>query len=241
MNQMLTRNKQRTICSELGRVRLRLLYKASIHGFTGAAFHQRCDNHSPTVSVGYNASGFVFGGYTKQPFCQSGQYVYDDQAFLFAFNGEKLLKYPVTTTAYAVRMINNSGPYFGEDLVLVNGSRPVTHSNPGNYYNFNAAEMHGNDLNLTECEVYQVEGKSFTLIKKGSHCTVTFVFIVLFIYFLLSDTKQGSRLLSPFLIRAQWPITENFRSTTKKYRGAQVKTTGIANIFFFFKYLLSPE
>ncbi|XP_028260603.1 interferon-induced protein 44-like [Parambassis ranga] len=157
MNQMLTRNKQRTICSELGRFKLKLLYKASIHGFTAAAFHQRCDNHAPTVSVGYNTSGFVFGGYTKQPFCQSGQYVYDDRVFLFTFNGEKLLKYPVTTAAYAVRMINNSGPYFGEDLVLVHGSRPVAYSNPGNYYNFTAAEMHGNDLNLTECEVYQVE------------------------------------------------------------------------------------
>uniref|UniRef100_A0A3Q1G8S1 Interferon-induced protein 44-like n=1 Tax=Acanthochromis polyacanthus TaxID=80966 RepID=A0A3Q1G8S1_9TELE len=157
MNPMLTRCQQKTICSQLGRVKLRLLYKASIHGFTGADFHQRCDTHSPTVSVGFNASGYVFGGYTKQPFSQSGQYVHDDQAFLFTFNGEKLLKYPVTGPANAVRMISNSGPYFGEALVLVNQSKAVVNSNPGNYYNFTAAEMHGNDLNLTECEVYQVE------------------------------------------------------------------------------------
>uniref|UniRef100_A0A671V671 Interferon-induced protein 44-like n=1 Tax=Sparus aurata TaxID=8175 RepID=A0A671V671_SPAAU len=157
MNPKLTRSQQKTICSQLGRVKLQLLYKASIHGFTGAAFHQRCDTHSPTVSVGYNASGFVFGGYTKQPFSQSGQYVNDDQAFLFTFSGEKLLKYPVTVPANAVRMVGNSGPYFGEALVLANGSQPVVYNNPGNYYNFNAAEMHGNDLNLTECEVYHVE------------------------------------------------------------------------------------
>uniref|UniRef100_A0A3B4GFL5 Interferon-induced protein 44-like n=1 Tax=Pundamilia nyererei TaxID=303518 RepID=A0A3B4GFL5_9CICH len=158
MNPRLTQSQQRTICAQLGRVKLQLLYKASIHGFTGAAFHQRCDNRSPTVSVGYNNSGFVFGGYTKQPFSQSGQYVNDDQAFLFTFNAKKLIKYPVNN-ACAVRMIANSGPYFGEDLVLVNASQAVTHSNPGNYYNFPAAQMHGNDLNLTECEVYQVEGK----------------------------------------------------------------------------------
>uniref|UniRef100_A0A3Q1HDV4 TLDc domain-containing protein n=1 Tax=Acanthochromis polyacanthus TaxID=80966 RepID=A0A3Q1HDV4_9TELE len=125
MNPMLTRCQQKTICSQLGRVKLRLLYKASIHGFTGADFHQRCDTHSPTVSVGFNASGYVFGGYTKQPFSQSGQYVHDDQAFLFTFNGEKLLKYPVTGPANAVRMISNSGPYFGEALVLVNQSKAV--------------------------------------------------------------------------------------------------------------------
>ncbi|TDH08692.1 hypothetical protein EPR50_G00100860 [Perca flavescens] len=108
MNSMLTNSQQKTICSQLGRVKLQLLYKASIHGFTGAAFHQRCDTRCPTVSVGYNASGYVFGGYTKQPFSQSGQYVHDDQAFLFTFSGEKLLKYPVTGPANAVRMIANS-------------------------------------------------------------------------------------------------------------------------------------
>uniref|UniRef100_A0A3Q4I3B6 TLDc domain-containing protein n=1 Tax=Neolamprologus brichardi TaxID=32507 RepID=A0A3Q4I3B6_NEOBR len=159
MNPRLTQSQQRTICAQLGRVKLQLLYKASIHGFTGAAFHQRCDNRSPTVSVGYNNSGFVFGGYTKQPFSQSGQYVNDDQAFLFTFDCENLIKYPVTSTAHAVKMIANSGPYFGETLVLVNASQAVAYSNPGNIYNFPAAQMHGNDLNLTECEVYQVEGK----------------------------------------------------------------------------------
>uniref|UniRef100_UPI0037E79E60 interferon-induced protein 44-like n=1 Tax=Semicossyphus pulcher TaxID=241346 RepID=UPI0037E79E60 len=157
MNPRLTRSQQSAICSQLGRVKLQLLFKASTHGFTGAAFHQRCDTRTPTVSVGYNVSGHVFGGYTKQPFSQSGQYVPDDTAFLFTFSGEKLLKYPVTTPANAVRMIANSGPYFGEALVLVHGSKPVVHSNPANHYIFNAAEMHGNDLNLTECEVYQVE------------------------------------------------------------------------------------
>ncbi|XP_042371084.1 interferon-induced protein 44-like [Plectropomus leopardus] len=157
MDSRLTRSQQKTICSQLGSVKLQLLYKASIHGFTGPAFHQRCDNRCPTVSVGYNASGYVFGGFTKQLFNQSGQYVYDDQAFLFTFSGEKLLKYPVTTPANAVRMVNTSGPYFGEALVLVNGNKAVVHSSPGNYYNFNAAEMHGNDLHLIECEVYGVE------------------------------------------------------------------------------------
>ncbi|XP_026200969.1 interferon-induced protein 44-like [Anabas testudineus] len=157
MNSLLTQSQQKTICSQLGNVKLQLLYKASVHGFTGAAFHQRCDNRCPTVSVGYNNSGYVFGGYTKQPFSQSGQHVHDEQAFLFCFCGDKLCKYPVTSPGYAVKMVSNSGPYFGEALALVNGSKAVAYSNPGNYYNFAAAEMHGNDLNLTDCEVYQVE------------------------------------------------------------------------------------
>uniref|UniRef100_A0A3Q4I0S5 Interferon-induced protein 44-like n=1 Tax=Neolamprologus brichardi TaxID=32507 RepID=A0A3Q4I0S5_NEOBR len=164
MNAKLTKSRQSAICSDLGRVRLQLLYKASVHGFTGAAFHQQCDHRSPTVSVGYNDSGFVFGGYTKQPFNQSGGFVNDDKAFLFTFTGEQLLKYPVTGPGNAVKMIGNSGPYFGEALVLVHGSTPVAYSSPGNYYNFTAAEMHGDDLDLTECEVYQVEGRSTSMV-----------------------------------------------------------------------------
>ncbi|KAM4628714.1 interferon-induced protein 44-like isoform 1-T2 [Polymixia lowei] len=157
MNSKLTKVQEKALCSQLGHVNLRLLYKASIHGFTGAAFHQRCDNQGPTVSVGYNASGFIFGGYTSKPFDQSGQYRQDDQAFLFSFSGGKIIKHQVTQSAYAVKMTSNSGPYFGEALALMNGSQATVYSSPGNYYNFDAAELHGNNLQLTECEVYQVE------------------------------------------------------------------------------------
>ncbi|KAK2835317.1 hypothetical protein Q5P01_015801 [Channa striata] len=159
MDPRLTLQQQRKICSQLGTVKLQLLYKASLHGFTVAAFHQRCDNRCPTVSVGYNSSGYVFGGYTQKPFNQSGEFVNDDQAFLFTIKEEKLIKYPVSTPANAVKMVNNSGPYFGESFVLLNSGQAVIYSNPGYYYNFDAEEMHGNNLNLSECEVYQVETK----------------------------------------------------------------------------------
>uniref|UniRef100_A0A667Z386 TLDc domain-containing protein n=1 Tax=Myripristis murdjan TaxID=586833 RepID=A0A667Z386_9TELE len=154
-----TISQQRALCSQLGNVKLKLLYKASIHGFTGAAFHQQCDSQGPTVSVGYNATGHIFGGYTSKPFNQSGQFVQDDRAFLFAFKGEDLLKYQVINSNQAVKMIANSGPYFGESFALVNGSQAVVYSNPGNHYNFNAAEMHGDNLQLTDCEVYHVKGE----------------------------------------------------------------------------------
>uniref|UniRef100_A0A3P9P746 Interferon-induced protein 44-like n=1 Tax=Poecilia reticulata TaxID=8081 RepID=A0A3P9P746_POERE len=121
-----------TICSQLGNVKLKLLYKASIHGFTGAAFHQRCDYQAPTVSVGYNASGYVFGGYASQPFSQSGQYVNDNQAFVFSFTGGKLQKYPCTNAPNALLMQGNSGPNFGNVMILIHGNQPVTYSFLGN-------------------------------------------------------------------------------------------------------------
>uniref|UniRef100_A0A8C8DGN1 TLDc domain-containing protein n=1 Tax=Oryzias sinensis TaxID=183150 RepID=A0A8C8DGN1_9TELE len=165
MNSKLTETQQKVICSQLGNFKLNLLYKASIHGFTGAAFHQHCDNKSSTVSVGYNKSGHVFGGYTSQPFSQSRQFVNDGQAFLFSFSEEKLNTYPVTNAPYAVKMDMDSGPNFGNTLILVYKNQKKMYSNPGSfggplhskYYNFTAEKMHGNDLDLTECEVYQVE------------------------------------------------------------------------------------
>uniref|UniRef100_A0A3B3D314 TLDc domain-containing protein n=1 Tax=Oryzias melastigma TaxID=30732 RepID=A0A3B3D314_ORYME len=165
MNSQLTKKQQKAICSQLGNVKLKLLYKASIHGFTGAAFHQHCDNKSPTLSVGYSTTGRVFGGYTRQPFSQSRQFVNDGQAFVFFFSGETLNKYPVTNASRAVKMVRDSGPNFGDTLILVYENTPKVYSNPGSFlaflfrksYNFTAEKMNDNDLNLTECEVYQVE------------------------------------------------------------------------------------
>uniref|UniRef100_A0A3B3VZ78 Interferon-induced protein 44-like n=1 Tax=Poecilia latipinna TaxID=48699 RepID=A0A3B3VZ78_9TELE len=136
MNSKLSENHQKEICSQLGHVHLKLLYKATVHGYTASAFHQQCDSLSPTVS-----------------------YANDDRAFLFTFEGRKLIKYPVANAAYAVRMMNNCGPYFGESLVLVHTGKPIVYSNAASYYPFNAAQMHGNDLNLIDCEVFQVLGE----------------------------------------------------------------------------------
>ncbi|KAI9999490.1 hypothetical protein NQD34_018489 [Periophthalmus magnuspinnatus] len=160
MNSNLTSVQQRALCSELeGRVKLKLLFKASIHGFTGAAFHQRCDARGPSISVGYNSSGHVLEG-TPAPLQSDWSICQHQKAFLFTFKGDALLKYPTTYSNYAVKMVGNSGPYFGESLILMNGGAAV-HSNPGQYYTaFTPAEMHGNDLQLIECEVYQVEGNS---------------------------------------------------------------------------------
>lgn len=161
MNHKLTQEQEKQLCSLLGNVKLSLLFKASIYGYTGAAFHQKCDHQGPTVSVGYNSTGFVFGGYTSKDHdvAKQGQYIQDDKAFLFSLTGRNPVRYPVTNAQYAVKMHNTTGPYFGEALLLMNANTATVISIPGNYYNFNAAEMHGNNLNLTECEVYKVEGE----------------------------------------------------------------------------------
>ncbi|RXN20416.1 interferon-induced 44-like protein [Labeo rohita] len=93
----LTEEKRKQLCGLLGDVELTLLYKASVHGYKASAFHQRCDRQGPTLLVAYNRSGYIFGGYTSVDYAQSGQYITDQDIFLFSFQG----KIPVSSQVSA--------------------------------------------------------------------------------------------------------------------------------------------
>ncbi|RXM31429.1 hypothetical protein EOD39_7006 [Acipenser ruthenus] len=151
-------------------VKLSLLYKASVHGYNNAAFHNKCDRQGPTLTVGYNNSGFIFGGYTSMSFTQTGQYLADEKAFIFSWKSndpeKQPLRIPVVNAQYAI-LDNNLGPSFGAALVFLNGNVAEVITNPGQYYTFNAAELHGDDLNLTECEVYRVEHSRMAEVKSN--------------------------------------------------------------------------
>lgn len=154
----LAKDQHNKLCSLLGNVRLHLLYKASVHGFTAAGFHNRCDKQGPTVIVAYNAAGFVFGAYTSKDYTQCGQAINDEVAFLYSIsaNGDKPLRVAGITGQCAFTDVA-TGPHYGA-LVFLHEDKPVILSNPGTSFNFQAAAMHGDDLTLTEFEVYRVEG-----------------------------------------------------------------------------------
>ncbi|XP_053353472.1 interferon-induced protein 44-like [Clarias gariepinus] len=155
----LSKQQELKLCSLLGQVKLRLLFKASVHGFTADAFHSKCDYQGPTVTVAYNNSGYVFGAYTSKDYTWTNRSVVDDKSFLFSVNERRADKAPLhvarTSGQYAFTD-GNTGPNFISLLFLHNNTATV-YSNPGTY-NFNPVEMHGNDLQLSECEVYRVEG-----------------------------------------------------------------------------------
>lgn len=154
----LSKDQQKKLLSLLGHVRLHLLYKASVHGFTAAAFHNRCDKQGPTVIVAYNAAGFVFGAYTSKDYAQSGVNINDGEAFLYSISadGEKPLRVAGISGQCAFTD-GAAGPNYGA-LVFLHEDKPELQSNPGTSFTFQAAAMHGNDLKLTEFEVYRVEG-----------------------------------------------------------------------------------
>uniref|UniRef100_A0AAY4A1V5 TLDc domain-containing protein n=1 Tax=Denticeps clupeoides TaxID=299321 RepID=A0AAY4A1V5_9TELE len=146
----LSKEQERMLCSMFDRAKLSLLFKASVHGYSGSSFHQKCDNQGPTITVAYNNSGLVYGGYVSKDFAQTGQDVYDEKAFLFSLDCRSEDIILRQCSFYNV----NTGPNFG-GLVFLNNNGTQVSSKPGTFYNFDPALIHGNDLNLIELEVYR--------------------------------------------------------------------------------------
>lgn len=154
----LSKDQQKKLVSLFAHARLHLLYKASVHGFTAEAFHNHCDKQGPTVIVAYNAAGFTFGAYTSKDYTKSGDAVVDVEAFLYSISAKENKPLRVAgITGQPAFTDHDQGPNFGA-LVFLAGNAAAVESNPGRSFHFEAAAMHGNDLVLTEFEVYRVEG-----------------------------------------------------------------------------------
>ena len=153
----------------------RLLYKISRDGCSAPTFHQKCDGQGPTVTVLYNTNNTIYGGYLSQSWNSSGAYINDPSAFLFRlqYNGSSNpLKCPVNSTVYAGYGDSSYGPTFGGyDIQTFSGtinksgnSFPLNGSvsSLGNSYNLNGQNSYSitnNSLQVTDFEVYNVEGE----------------------------------------------------------------------------------
>uniref|UniRef100_A0A4W5KQY5 TLDc domain-containing protein n=1 Tax=Hucho hucho TaxID=62062 RepID=A0A4W5KQY5_9TELE len=140
--------QEKKLLSLFGHVRLHLLYKA---------FHSRCDGQGPTILVAYNKAGFVYGGYISKDYAQTGQAINDDKAFLYSITDQREKPLRVSSTDGQNGFTDG---FYGLNvgvLWFLNNNTATVEIVAGNSYTFEAEEMHGNDLQLTECEVYRVE------------------------------------------------------------------------------------
>ncbi|XP_057186909.1 interferon-induced protein 44-like [Triplophysa rosa] len=150
--------QKKKLCSLLNHANLSLLFKASVHGYTANAFHQKCNGQGPTVVVAYNNTGYVFGAYTSKDYAQTSRNIVDEKAFLFSFNDKSIKDDHLCVFSGNPQYgFTDSGPNFGS-LVFLYNNTAIVYSNPGpGLYQFDPQQMHGNDLQLVECEVYRVE------------------------------------------------------------------------------------
>ncbi|XP_055957272.1 interferon-induced protein 44-like isoform X2 [Patella vulgata] len=118
-------------CKWMGRsVDFKLVYSASRDGMSPEIFHQKCDNKGPTVVIGYNTDGCVFGGYTsvewKACTCGTAQTRRDEKAFLFSLkfmNTYSPRIFPVKNPELAITTCSTHSPVFGvaatPDMVII--------------------------------------------------------------------------------------------------------------------------
>lgn len=61
-----------------------LIYRGSRDGYTSKAFHDKCDNQGPTISIIRNDLKYVFGGFANASWNSYGNtYSGDGTSFLF--------------------------------------------------------------------------------------------------------------------------------------------------------------
>lgn len=93
--------------------RFELLYRGSRDGFKGQAFHERCDEKGPTITLVKTEYDRICGGYTGISWTNpwNGGYRRDDDAFIFSLTHKT--KHGVTDPENAVCHVSNYITWFG--------------------------------------------------------------------------------------------------------------------------------
>ena len=105
-----------------------LLYRGTRDGFGASAFHSKCDNKSPTLSIcKAHDSSFIFGGFASVTLNGSETFKSDPNAFLFSLTNKdsKPLKMKIKPNRHQSAILCNSsmGPIFGwSDIAIANNA-----------------------------------------------------------------------------------------------------------------------
>ncbi|XP_071162519.1 interferon-induced protein 44-like [Mytilus edulis] len=156
-----------------GNKRYTLLFKATRDGCDATAFHTKCNNKGPTVTIMYNTNSSVYGGYTSLSWASTQGHQVDENSFLFRIyqNGNwKPVKMPVKNTTYSIYDNGAYGPTFGGGYDLPSFTNTITLT--GGYFQLNGALSFGHSynsngetldsisnghMNVKDIEVYSVE------------------------------------------------------------------------------------
>jgi len=146
---------------------LKLLFRASKNGFKAAAFHTKCDNQGPTVTIVQSTKGNVFGGYSSISWSgTTANYVTDNNSFIFLVRSSRKIKakYKCKTPGYAVYHNSVYGPVFGGgfDFCLYDNCNAVnsSYANAGHTYDCQSDQtLLAGEYNFTvkEYEVFKVK------------------------------------------------------------------------------------
>lgn len=85
----------------------RLVFRASTHGFSAAAFHRYCDGVAPVYVIAQGSGGEISGGFSDVAWAKTnrkGGYIHSERSFLFALctGNEPSTKYDIIKKPYAI-------------------------------------------------------------------------------------------------------------------------------------------
>ena len=153
------------ISSKLGKdiKNFKLLYKASIDGDEASKFHEKCDNHSNTVTIVQTNTGRRFGGFTTQTWNHSGGYKNESNSFVFSIENKEC--YYASNSSNSIYCHNNNGPIFGYGYDFYLADKCLTNCEAGCYANQHTYDYKSKEFALTgyyhffpiDYEVYEIE------------------------------------------------------------------------------------
>ena len=144
---------------------LKLLYRASADGFTGTAFHSKCDGKSETITlVKTQNTNKIFGGYLDQAWQTQEAWVNSSKCFVFSLTSKE--KYTIKSghEMYAAYGGPSYGPSFGGGYDF-----HISGNNGGALlYSFDITDLNnftgGSSFTCAEIEVFQItSGGSFSV------------------------------------------------------------------------------
>ena len=134
-----------------------LIYRASRDGWNATDFHKHCDNKGTTLSIIYNDTENVFGGYTKIPWTshEPDKYVKDKDAFIYLLRSSKKYKPEIFNVINSNEAVN----HYYDDMVVYGSGFDIRITNECNEHDWSYVNGHG--YNIPTKNRYMFNGDNY--------------------------------------------------------------------------------
>ena len=146
---------------------MELLYRGTRDGMSGEAFHNKCNNKGPTISLFKNERGYIFGGYASIDWQNGDKDTWKSAPDSFIFTLTNIYnisptKFPNSDTSKSIYDRSSYGPCFGDDITILFDSDDYTnfpHAYKdvlGKGYSIFKGDNDNYNFNLKEIEVFKL-------------------------------------------------------------------------------------
>ena len=112
------------LCEISNQTKWKLVYRASVDGFSARNFHEKCDEKKNVLVLISTRKSYIFGGFSEHGWNSSSGWVLDKNAFIFSFKNHVNLplKLKCSRQNHSIGCNANYGPVFGRDLIISDNS-----------------------------------------------------------------------------------------------------------------------